>query len=197
MASPNTLWLVEPAAAVVVVVHRGQVVVDERVGVDHLQRAGRGHAPSPCAPPTASAPAMTRTGAGACRPRTRCSAWPGGCWGGTDLRGQEAVEGRVDAARALLHVRGEVERDHVSLLVGSRRKARVGGGAPRRRHASGSRSAAPLVQVARAARARPTPSSKTLSDSSRGRLPRLERVHDLLEPRQAILKLDVGHRAPT
>ena len=32
-----------PAAAQVVVVHRRQVVVDQRVGVDHLHRAGRGH----------------------------------------------------------------------------------------------------------------------------------------------------------
>ena len=50
------------AAAEVVVVHRGQVVVDQRVGVDHLHRAGGGHHLRPRLPPTASAPAMTSTG---------------------------------------------------------------------------------------------------------------------------------------
>ena len=44
------------AAAVVVVIERGQIVVNQRIGVDQLQRAGRGHDARrsrrrPCAPP--------------------------------------------------------------------------------------------------------------------------------------------------
>ena len=33
----------QPSPAVVVVVHRRQIVVDQRIGVDHLERARRGH----------------------------------------------------------------------------------------------------------------------------------------------------------
>ena len=43
MASPNFLWQVGLPAAQIVVVHRRQVVVDQRIGVDHLHRAGRRH----------------------------------------------------------------------------------------------------------------------------------------------------------
>ena len=67
----------ELAAAVVVVVERGQIVVDQRVGVDQFQRAGGrddavGTRRRRCAPP------RCRGSAGcACRRRTGCSAWRG------------------------------------------------------------------------------------------------------------------------
>ena len=54
-ASPNTLCAVRPAAPEVVVVHRRQVVVDQRVGVDHLERA-RGGIDRARRAPTTSAP---------------------------------------------------------------------------------------------------------------------------------------------
>ena len=38
--SPNCLWLEGPAAAEIVVIHGGKVVVDERICMDHLQRHG-------------------------------------------------------------------------------------------------------------------------------------------------------------
>ncbi len=83
MPSPNDDVQRRPAAPQVVVVHRRQVVVDERVGVDHLERAGRRHGqaalrPSrrcaverrPRRPPAPAGPQPLAAG------EAGCSAWP-------------------------------------------------------------------------------------------------------------------------
>ena len=182
------------AAAIVVVVHRGQVVVDERIGVDHLQRAGRRqHRLHPAA--HRLRPRDHQHRAQPLPPREDAVAHGAVKGGGrAALGGQDALERRVHRARAVLHVGLEIEA-HPCLSSS---------------HVEGLRAEQPalvlgeeldallrFLEVLRAAAGEPHPFLEGLQRLLEGQVAGFERVHDLLEPRQRVLKLDVGHLAPS
>ena len=91
MASPNTLCEVGLPRRRSSSSMRGQVVVDQAVGVDHLHGAGRIQQPRRRAVRRGAPTPRPRPGPAAagcaCRPRTGCSAWRGGSSGGQALSG--------------------------------------------------------------------------------------------------------------
>src|SRR3989442_566939 len=114
----------EPAAAIVVVVHRGQVVVDQRIRMDQLERARRGqHALGHAADGLAAGD--DENGAQALAARHHAVAH-----GPVDrrrwrvLRREDTVERLVDEAPAVVDVRLEVEVAHAS-RSGSHANGRV------------------------------------------------------------------------
>ncbi len=87
-----------PAAAQVVVVHRRQVVVHQRVGVDQLDGAGRAHRRARAARRASRRWHRRGRGGCACRGRARCSAAPRAVAAGPPCRA--AATHRVRARRA-------------------------------------------------------------------------------------------------
>ena len=167
------------AAALVVVVHARQVVVDERVGVDQLdggrERAARARARRPTASPPAkrerrAQPLAAREEQVAHRRVERAPA--------RVAPRAAALERASTSARALREVGAQV---HYALALPASSKGRV-------REAAALAHAAPrcAARRARAARAQrresATPSSKVASASSSASSPRLEAVDDRFEP---------------
>ena len=77
----------ELAAAVIVVIERGQIVVDQRVGVDQLERAGGGGDARRNRRRRRARPRCREWGGCACRRRRGCSAWRGGWFPGRAVSG--------------------------------------------------------------------------------------------------------------
>ena len=87
-----------PAPPQVVVVHRRQVVVDQRIGVHHLQRAGRRQRRLRRRPRTPRPPSGRAPAGAACRPPARCNASPPPAAPGTPPPGPLSTSGRYAAS---------------------------------------------------------------------------------------------------
>src|SRR5439155_740617 len=189
-----------PPTAEVVVVHRGKVVVDQRVGVDTLERTRRRHHALPGA--------ADRLGAGDDEDRAQTltarehavAHRPVDRRGRHVLRGQRAFEGTIDRGAALRQIAGQIELGHRS-SSGSIVKGSLLRRPPSSLSRSSTRRSASSRYLAQW-RASATPSSKALSESSSGRVPDSSwpticssRVRQSSNLRSIILLLRLDHRA--
>ncbi len=114
--------------------------------------------------------------------------------GGRRLGRQHPVEGRVDQRPSRLQIRLEVRTAHASSSPSQAKRPGGGGaGLVLDQHLD---AALRFVEVARAVAGQRDALLEDLERVLQRQVARLQRAHDLLEPREAVLKLEVGHRAP-